>query len=541
MRTGKKLIILLNLLLLLAWGFFSAIQAAPFVYIPNTGGNTVSVIDAATNTVVKAIPVGTGPRGVATSVRPQDTFTYVTNYGSSSVSIIRTYLDASSKVAFDHIRDIYVGRNPHGIAVDPAGAYAYVANASDGTVSKIDLNTYAVFPAIVVGSNPVGVVVSPDGTKVFVANNSSGTVSVISTANPANVTTIPVGTNPFGVAVNPAGTFVYVANAGDNSLSIINTADNSVTTSRDIHFSVPQGVAVNPSGTLVYVANYGSSSVSLFDTARGAVISANISVGTNPIGVSLSADGMFTYVANNGQGTVSVINNTTNTVGASITTGASPYALGLFAAPLGSARPTVTATTPAKNAVEVSMNTTVTATFSDLMDAATITAATFFLSGGIKGTVTYDSVTRTATFNPASALEKKTTYTATLTTGIRNIGGNGLATNYSWSFTTSETAKGSCFIATAVYGSGEDAHVQVLRGFRDRYLLTHPAGRAAVDAYYRFSPPAAAFIGEHDYLKAPVRLALAPVVFAAQYPLQLLLASAIGFVAVIAMRRLWRR
>ena len=56
------------------------VYAAPFAYITNGGGNTVSVIDTATNTVVSTIPVGTCPQGVA--VNPAGTRVYVTNDGS---------------------------------------------------------------------------------------------------------------------------------------------------------------------------------------------------------------------------------------------------------------------------------------------------------------------------------------------------------------------------------------------------------------------------------------------------------------------------
>lgn len=76
---------------------------------------------------------------------------------------------------------------------------------------------------------------------------------------------------------------------------------------------------------------------------------------------------------------------------------------------------------------------------------------------------------------------------------------------------------GSCFIATAAYGSYLDPHVQVLRDFRDSYLLTNGAGRALVDFYYTNSPPVADYIRDHEKLKIMVRWALTPVVFVIEY------------------------
>ncbi|MEN6320023.1 MAG: CFI-box-CTERM domain-containing protein [Syntrophaceae bacterium] len=71
---------------------------------------------------------------------------------------------------------------------------------------------------------------------------------------------------------------------------------------------------------------------------------------------------------------------------------------------------------------------------------------------------------------------------------------------------------GSCFIATAAYGSYLHPHVQVLRTLRDRYLLSSRLGRSFVAAYYHYSPPMADFIGRHDTLKAAARVALLPLI-----------------------------
>jgi hypothetical protein len=69
-----------------------------------------------------------------------------------------------------------------------------------------------------------------------------------------------------------------------------------------------------------------------------------------------------------------------------------------------------------------------------------------------------------------------------------------------------------CFIATAAYGTPMAEEVQILREFRDKYLLTNPAGRAFVDFYYRVSPPIAEFITEHPVLKPIVRAGLVPAI-----------------------------
>jgi len=103
--------------------------------------------------------------------------------------------------------------------------------------------------------------------------------------------------------------------------------------------------------------------------------------------------------------------------------------------------PTVTGTTPATSATGVPVYTTVTATFSEPMTASTITAATFVVTGGggnVIGNIGFatSSGNTVATLTPSSPLLYGVTYTATITTGVRDLASNAVAQNYVWTFTT---------------------------------------------------------------------------------------------------------
>ena len=71
---------------------------------------------------------------------------------------------------------------------------------------------------------------------------------------------------------------------------------------------------------------------------------------------------------------------------------------------------------------------------------------------------------------------------------------------------------GGCFIATAAYGSPMEPHVEVLREFRDRFLLTNSLGSAFADIYATYSPPLADFIARHEILRLAVKWGLLPLV-----------------------------
>ncbi len=108
--------------------------------------------------------------------------------------------------------------------------------------------------------------------------------------------------------------------------------------------------------------------------------------------------------------------------------------------------PTVTSTSPLGNAVNVALNATIAATFSAVMNSTTLNNTTFTVTAGagatpLNGTVVYAG--STATFNPTANLSPGTNFTATLTTGVKDLAGNALAAAYSWSFATGAlTAKG---------------------------------------------------------------------------------------------------
>ncbi len=488
------------------------VLAAPFAYITNSSSNSVSVIDTSTNTVAATIPVGNGPSGVA--VNSAGTRAYVVNTTDDTVSVINTSTNTV-------IATITVGLGPVGVAVNTAGTRVYVANSISNTVSVIDTSTNTIITNINVGTTPRGIAVNLADTRTYVSNNFSGTVSVIDNTVNAIIATVVVGNAPEGLDLNPTGTRVYVANTSDNTVSVINTSTNLVMVNTAVGTN-PKTVAVNPAGTRAYVTNNfagAAGTVSVIDPSTNLVVGLPISVGNGPVGASINPLGTKVYVANNVSGTVSVIDTIANSVTATIIVGNNPIALGKFI----ESPPMVISTAPVAGAIRVATGAIIQATFSKDMDASTINTGTFTVNGGVSGTVNYDAATRTATFSPSSSLAELTTYTATITTGVKDSLGVNMTANFAWSFTTTDTTGSgvSCFIATAAYGSPLDPHVAVLRDFRDKYLLTNPIGKTFCQFYYRHSPPIADFIRQHEVLKPVTRWMLVPIIYIIEYPYSL--------------------
>jgi hypothetical protein len=94
-----------------------------------------------------------------------------------------------------------------------------------------------------------------------------------------------------------------------------------------------------------------------------------------------------------------------------------------------------------------------------------------------------------------------------------NAASTSIIMDNSYSVTANFQGSGSgCCVATASCGNPTATELQILREFRDEYLLTSPLGEALVEFYYTVSPPMAEFVTEHPSLKPIVRVGLMPAV-----------------------------
>ncbi len=98
--------------------------------------------------------------------------------------------------------------------------------------------------------------------------------------------------------------------------------------------------------------------------------------------------------------------------------------------------PTVTPLYPVNGQTNVPIDAAISAQFSEDMDAATIEspAVSIVLSPAIAGTISYDS--KDATFTPSSLLATNTLYTVTVKNTVKDLAGNAMLSDYSWSFRT---------------------------------------------------------------------------------------------------------
>ena len=109
----------------------------------------------------------------------------------------------------------------------------------------------------------------------------------------------------------------------------------------------------------------------------------------------------------------------------------------------GATPPDVSNTSPAADATGVEPSAVVTVSFNEDILGTSVDGSSFTLQdnqGSVSGTVSFDGANNVATFTPANPLSLLDAYTATLTTAVTDLSGNGLAADYAWYFTTRDGA-----------------------------------------------------------------------------------------------------
>ena len=106
--------------------------------------------------------------------------------------------------------------------------------------------------------------------------------------------------------------------------------------------------------------------------------------------------------------------------------------------------PTIVVIYPIDGTKGIPVNSDIVASFSKQMSSSTINDSTFTLKKNgeiIKGEITLTSDGKIAMFNPSSDLEPSTTYTVTITKEVKDVSGNAMATDKTWSFETAATTE----------------------------------------------------------------------------------------------------
>jgi DNA-binding beta-propeller fold protein YncE len=196
-------------------------------------------------------PIGPFPRGVAVS--PTGAKIFAASSGNNTVSVIG-HSSLGGHFLVGSIENLQ--SKPKGLAVTPDGRTLLVACSEGNKVFGINTeNTASARLTFDVGGSPEQIAVAPGGAYAFVTNSGDGTVSLLEYGDKSGVLekSIKVGKGPNGIAVSSEGGLVFVADQGGSSLTILTLAQYHEETKPKEVGEQPTNIAVAPDGSKALV------------------------------------------------------------------------------------------------------------------------------------------------------------------------------------------------------------------------------------------------------------------------------------------------
>jgi YVTN family beta-propeller protein len=288
-------------------GSLTADSLAGVLYVQNSNSNSISVIDLATNAILRNITVDGTLHNIKLSEDQLTLYIITSDRDSGTIFILNTTSNELMKEISTEVsvQDIAIF-NGTMYASDILGGKILVMNVNGTLIDEID-----------VGSRPQYMEVRPDGQVLYVTRL-GGPLSVVDLEQKIVIKEIDSGSIPHRLFLTNEGAILFVVNTGSDTLSVIDSRKLGVIKTIPVGDS-PEYVALNPDETLAYVTNIDSNTVSIADADK---VVNEIPVGNGPYGIAFSADGGdLAYVSNMRGNDVSVINTTSSNITATISAG----------------------------------------------------------------------------------------------------------------------------------------------------------------------------------------------------------------------------
>ena len=271
---------------------FGVAAAGGLLYVANSGGSTLSVIDSATNTVTGSIAVGNAPGEIVIDGGRA----YVGNFNDGTVSVVDTATRSTLAT---------LSPGGLGVAVDQILHRLYATSGAHLTVFDTDtLLAVATLSAPATGGW-WSVAVDATRHRVYLGDLGGGGITVVDGTSNTPVALIPTG-KPirFALALDPsAGHLVAASDTAAATLWIVNTATDALAVTASVG-DFPSHIAFDASHRVI-VTDLGSNDIAVVDPATGAVTRTPLSA--KPAGLAFI--GTQLYVALNGSAAVALLGN----------------------------------------------------------------------------------------------------------------------------------------------------------------------------------------------------------------------------------------
>ncbi len=152
------------------------------------------------------------------SASAREAWIYVTDSGGGGVEVI----DPTTNKVVQVIGGIAA---PHGVGFSPDGSRIYISNESKNALEIVNRASGQITDEVALSGRPNNVAVTKDGRRVLVAiRGGKGGLDVIDAASRKLVESIPVGGQLHNVYVTPDGKYAVAGSVADHTLTVFDLA-----------------------------------------------------------------------------------------------------------------------------------------------------------------------------------------------------------------------------------------------------------------------------------------------------------------------------
>jgi YVTN family beta-propeller protein len=304
------------------------------LYVTNSAGEDVTVIDVATNKPIGKIEVGPHPHGIAAPASQDVVYVTIEGHGRDKAGELLWIDPATDKVT----RRMDIGPEPNQLAVTPDGKFAYVP-VNDGHWEVIDLAKGKIVERIDAGggSRPHNTPCSADGTRMYLAPmGSPKRVFVADTATHKVVAEIPFSNVVRPIALSADEKRLYAEVDGLVGIEVADIAAKKMVHRVPAELTAEQkkvasrshGLGVRPDGKEVWACDVENFQVQVFDvTGDKPKQTHTIPIGSRVYWLTFRPDGKVCYVSARGASAVVAVDTETKKEVARMEVGKEPKRL----------------------------------------------------------------------------------------------------------------------------------------------------------------------------------------------------------------------
>lgn len=319
--------LLIFLFLAFVCGSGSAGGQSTRVYVTNSLGDDISVIDLANFKVTADIHVGEHVHGICAPADGTRIFTTIESENNLKV------INPATNTVVDTIA--LTGR-PNQCASTPDGHYVAVPIRDGNSVDVVDTRQKKVVKVLPVRL-PHNSYDADNNEQIFVSSMGDREIDTIDLRKMEYVEKIPVGGVPRPYAVSKDGKTLYSALSDFHGFVIASIPERRVTARVKLPPAPPSqcvlephtpthGLELSPDGKELWVTSLGDDGVYVYDVASGK-ISPEIHTGKCPNWITFSPDGHYVAVSNSGSDDCSIIDTRTRREVARVKVGKGPKRL----------------------------------------------------------------------------------------------------------------------------------------------------------------------------------------------------------------------